>query len=174
MDRRKLLRGVFLIAGLSFVLAGAVNFRLVRRYLRGEFRQGYLDRGVYPGIRFITLAEAEDLFARSGSAGRDDPEGTVFIDSRSRDLYAGGHIPGSRNIPLDEVSAAKSAGARLLAAELPEPAGRTLVIYCEGGDCQTSIALGRLIHDAGFTDIRIFSGGFAEWSAAGLPEEMAR
>ena len=50
------------------------------------------------------------------------------------------------------------------------PLERTLVVYCEGGDCQASIGLARLLHDAGFHDIRVLAGGWAEWRAAGLPE----
>jgi rhodanese-related sulfurtransferase len=173
MEIRRLAWGILLILAVSFTFGVAVNFGLVRRFLRGEFRQGYLDTASYPGIRFITLAEAEDLFAGSKTAGREDPRAAVFVDSRSRDLFAAGHVPGARNIPLDELTAPKRGpeGPGLLAAELSGPPERILVIYCEGGDCHTSIALARLVHDAGFKDVRIFSGGWAEWSEAGLPVE---
>ncbi|MEW5902213.1 MAG: rhodanese-like domain-containing protein, partial [Acidobacteriota bacterium] len=87
--------------------------------------------------------------------------------------FAAGHVPRARNIPLQEAVGDKRGSGRLdlFAAELAVPFDRTLIIYCEGGDCQTSIALARLVYEKGFKDIRIFSGGWAEWSGAGLPVE---
>lgn len=159
MKLKNLLRGIVIILLLSIILGAAVNFSLVRRFVRGEFKQGFLAQEEFPGIRFITLAEAEDLFARAGA---------VFIDSRSREEFAAGHVPGALNIPLEESK------QRLSGGDLPYPQERTLVVYCEGGDCQTSISLAKLIHDRGFRDTRIFRGGWTEWSAAGLPVEPPR
>jgi rhodanese-related sulfurtransferase len=154
-----LLRGIFIILLLSIILGATVNVPLVRRFVRGEFKQGFLAQEEFPGIRFITLAEAEDLFARAGA---------VFIDSRSREEFAAGHVPGALNIPLEESKQGLSG------ANLPYPQGQTLVVYCEGGDCQTSLSLAKLIHEQGFRDIRIFTGGWTGWSAAGLPVEPPR
>jgi rhodanese-related sulfurtransferase len=157
---RSLLRGVLVIIVLSVVLGAAVNLRLLRRFSAGEFREGFIDRREYAGIRFITLAETEDLFAqKTQGAG-----GLLFIDSRGRDDFAAGHIPGALSVPLE---AARRSGT------LDFPGAQTVVVYCEGGDCQTSISLAKIIHDKGFRDIRIFTGGWAEWSAAGLPEEKS-
>lgn len=158
---RKLAKEIIAITALSLVLGTALNFSLVRRFFRGEFRQGFIDREKYPDIRFITLAEAEDLFSRG-------QEAAVFIDSRRREDFAAGHVPGSMSIPLDEHKNG------LLDGALAYPSNQTLVVYCEGGDCQTSTALAKLIQAEGFQDVRIFSGGWAEWSAAALPVEGSR
>ncbi|MFZ2055169.1 MAG: rhodanese-like domain-containing protein [Candidatus Aminicenantales bacterium] len=168
MDARKTAGEILFIFVLSCLLGVAVNFSLLRRFLAGEFRQNFIDEKEYAGIRFITLAEAEDLFARKIQTG----EGVVFIDSRSRGDFAAGHIPGALSVPVAELKGkgdAASDGA--LSAALSFPEDQVLVVYCEGGDCQTSINLARLIHERGFTDIRILSGGWEEWIAAGLPEE---
>jgi len=167
---RSLLRGVLLIIVLSVVFGFVVHFPLLRRFAAGEFREGFLDRGEYSGIRFVTLAEAEDLFARR-IQGED---GLLFIDSRGRDDFAAGHIPGALPIPLDEYqpSGKKNAGSDRLKT-LAFPGAQTLIIYCEGGDCRTSLALAKIIHDRGYADIRVFTGGWSEWSAAGLPEEKS-
>jgi rhodanese-related sulfurtransferase len=157
---KSLLRGVLAIIVLSIVLGAAVNFQLLRRFAAGEFRQGFVDRREYAGIRFITLAETEDLFARR----MQGTEGLLFIDSRSRDEFAAGHIPGALSVPLEAVQRPGT---------LNFPGAQTVIVYCEGGDCQTSISLAKIIHDKGYQDIRIFSGGWAEWSAAGLPEEKS-
>ncbi|MGB7296158.1 MAG: rhodanese-like domain-containing protein [Candidatus Aminicenantales bacterium] len=168
MEIKRLSREILFIIGLSVVLGVAVNFSLVRRFLAGEFRQSFIDETKYSGIRFITLAEAEDLFARKIQAG----DKIIFLDSRSREDFAAGHIPGALNVPVAELKE-KSDGApgEALSEALSFPKDYVLVVYCEGGDCQTSVTLARLIHERGFGDIRILSGGWEEWTAAGLPVE---
>jgi rhodanese-related sulfurtransferase len=157
---KSLLRGVLIIVILSVVLGAAVNFGLLRRFAAGEFREGFIDRREYAGIRFITLAETEDLFSQKMQGAK----GLLFIDSRSRADFAAGHIPGALSVPLENVRRS---------ATFAFPGAQTLVVYCEGGDCQTSISLARLIHDRGYKDVRIFSGGWAEWISGGLPEEKS-
>lgn len=165
---KSLIRGVLAIIVLSIILGVAINFPLLRRFTAGEFRQGFIDRREYAGIRFITLAETEDLFAQKAQ----EAEGLLFIDSRGRDDFAAGHIPGALSVPLDRVQrSGKTAPGSTWAGTLDFPGAQTLVVYCEGGDCQTSISLAKIIHDKGYKDIRIFAGGWAEWHAAGLPEE---
>ncbi len=158
---RKLAKEMIAIAALSFVIGTAVNFSLVRRFFGGEFRQGFIDREKYPDIRYITLAEAEELFSRG-------QEAAVFIDSRRRDDFVAGHIPGSWSIPLEDHRKDLPNGFLSFAPD------KTLVVYCEGGDCQTSTALAKRIQAEGFRDIRIFSGGWGEWSEAGLPAEESK
>lgn len=159
MKLKGLLGGVLTIAVLSAVLGGAVHFSLVRRFLAGEFRESFLDSARYPGIVFITRAEVEDLYTR-GQA--------VIIDSRTSAEYSAGHIPGALSVPLD----ASAQGLADLAAKYP-PA-QCLVVYCEGGDCQTSTTLARLVHDKGFRDVRVYAGGWTDWMSAGLPVEAAQ
>lgn len=166
-----LVRGILVIMVLSVVLGTAVHFPLLRRFAAGEFREGFIGRREYAGIRFITLAETEDLFAQRTQGA----EGLLFIDSRGRDDFAAGHIPGALSVPLERIQRSrKTASGSEGAGTLDFPGAQTLVVYCEGGDCQTSISLAKIIHDKGYKDIRIFTGGWAEWHAAGLPEERSR
>lgn len=171
MAVQKTAREILLIFVLSTILGAAVNFPLLRRFVSGEFRQGFVDPREYSGIRFIALAETEDLFTQR----RQGADGLLFIDSRSPGDFAAGHIPGALNVPLERVQrSGKKEAAPDWSAMLGFPGGQTLVIYCEGGDCQASISLAKIIHDRGYQDIRIFAGGWVEWSAAGLPEEISR
>jgi rhodanese-related sulfurtransferase len=160
MTIKKIAAEIAAVTTLSFVLGTAVHLPLIRRFFAGEFRSGFLDREKYPDIRFVTLAEAEDLFSQGAGAA-------VFLDSRRGEDFAAGHIAGARSIPLNDHKQGLPDGI------LAYPLDHTLVVYCEGGDCQTSIALAKLIRLKGFRDIRIFSGGWAEWSAAGLPTEAS-
>jgi rhodanese-related sulfurtransferase len=160
LEIRKFIKEIAAIVALSCLVGAAVNFSLVRRFFAGEYRDSFLPRDKYPGIRLIALAEAEDLFAGGNGAA-------VFVDSRSRREFAAGHIPGALTIPLEENREFLPEGV------LAYPSDQTLVVYCEGGDCQTSLALARLIHDRGFRDIRVLSGGWEEWTASGLPVEQS-
>lgn len=153
------LRQAAALAGLSVVVAAALHLPLIGRFVRGEFRESFFEAAAYSGLRLIALEEAEDLW-RAG--------GVLVLDARAVELYERGHVPGARNVP-----AAGQGGTP--AASFPDVSrDRTLVVYCEGGDCQSSLALAKRLHDGGFADIRVFSGGWEAWTAAGLPVEEGR
>jgi rhodanese-related sulfurtransferase len=151
------LRQALALGALSLVVAAAVHVPLIKRFARGDFRESFFEAAAHPGIRIITLEEAEDLWRTGGTA--------LVLDARAEGLFAQGHIPGARNVPA-------AAAEVSLPSDLPGvPRDRTLVVYCEGGDCQSSLALARRLTDEGFKDVRVFSGGWAAWVKAGRPEE---
>jgi len=149
-------RQALAIAALGLLAGAAVHFPLVKRFVRGEFRETFLSQAEYPGVRLITLEEGEDLWAGGGA---------VFIDARPATPYGRGHIPGARNLSAEEEDAWLSAVVGGILRE------RTLVVYCEGGDCQSSLLLAKRLHGEGFKDIRVLAGGWEAWTKAGLPEE---
>ncbi len=156
LRERETWKGVLIILLLSVVLGTVSNAGLVKRFLQGEFRQAFLSKEDYPGLRFITLPEVEELWHNQTA---------VMVDSRPVSDFRRGHIPGAVSVPLEEVqNRAYDLGGRV-------PSDRPLVIYCEGGDCLTSLNLARLLHQRGFRDLRVFSGGWNEWLSAGLPVE---
>lgn len=155
-ETRRVVRQALTIGILSVLVAVAVQFPLVKRFARGEFRETFFQPDEYPGIRMVTLQEAEDLWA-GGAA--------VVLDARAARLFAAGHVPRARNLPAAE------SGLKIPSDVLEMTRDRTLVVYCEGGDCQSSLALAKRLHDDGFRDVRVFTGGWAEWQEAGLPEE---
>lgn len=98
-------------------------------------------------------------------------EGLLFLDSRTREEFSAGHIPGALPVSMDELKRSRIAESGSDSSPpLAFPGAQILVVYCEGGDCRTSVELARLLHERGYADIRIFSGGWTEWNAAGLPE----
>jgi rhodanese-related sulfurtransferase len=157
-DARRVLARAAALVALSVLVGAAVHFPLLKRFARGEFRETFFQASEYPGIRLITLAEAEDLWAGGTAA---------VLDARAEGFYEQGHVPGARNLP------ASASGFDVPAAILELPKDRTFLVYCEGGDCQSSLALAKRLHEEGFRDIRVFTGGWDEWRAAGLPEEKA-
>ncbi len=160
MDWRKTAKELSAIVSIALLPAVLFNLGLIRRELRGDFAESLILPAGTPGVTFIGLAEAGDLF-QSGAA--------LFVDSRPRDEYGEGHVPGAKSVPLkkaEENAALATPGALGIAPNHP------LVVYCNGGDCQTSILLARILHEAGFTAIKIFQGGWAEWLTAGFPVEV--
>lgn len=144
---------------MAAVAAVAVNFGLIERFVRGEFSRSFFEKDQYPAIRLIGTVEASDLFSVPGAA--------VFIDARSRSDFDKGHVPGALNVP----HAAASTDVPSEALVLPRSA--VLVVYCEGGDCGSSLNLARILSEIGFGDIRVVTGGWTEWVKGGLPVEPA-
>lgn len=89
----------------------------------------------------------------------------VILDARGRELFLAGRIPGSRNLPYYEIANYQDEALWDL-----KP-GDLVIIYCEGIGCELSFFLGRELQDAGYTNVRIFYGGYPEWKQAGLPIE---
>jgi hydroxyacylglutathione hydrolase len=79
------------------------------------------------------------------------------VDVRTAAEYDAGHIPGAVNIPLGELPSR--------VADVPR--GRPLVVHCQAGG-RAAIAAS-LLAARGVEDVRLYGGGFSEWTAAGHP-----
>ena len=86
------------------------------------------------------------------------PAATV-VDVRSREEHSTAFIPGSLNIPLDEL------GSRL--ADLPNA---TLYLLCGSGKRSSQAA--RMLNDRGYTTVNV-AGGITEWYRNGHPVTYA-
>ena len=157
---KKLLTHIGFILALSVLLGFGTNVRLIKQFLGGEFQYGFISSEEYPSISFIMLPEAEELFSMNE---------TLFIDSRIADAFNAGHIYGAINIPYEDKIDTS------LLAELLVPKEKSIVVYCDGSQCQSSVGLAKLLHDQGFINIRIFFGGWKEWEMEDrLPVEKRR
>jgi len=86
-----------------------------------------------------------------------EEDGVTVLDVRPGEEYELDHLPGARNIPVDEL-------ARRLDELVP---GKPIVAYCRGPYCVLSCKAITLLKKKGF-DARRFLGGVPEWKAAGL------
>ena len=84
----------------------------------------------------------------------------VVVDVREPDEYAGGHVPGARNLPLRQVV------ARL--AELPEG---SIHVICQSG--RRSAQAVEALQAHGLSAVNV-EGGTAAWVEADLPVETGR
>ena len=71
------------------------------------------------------------------------------------------HIPGSLHFDAEEA----------VLANLRKD--DEVIVYCSNVACHASIALYHALVDHGFTNVRRYEGGIADWEAAGLPLEGA-
>lgn len=101
----------------------------------------------------------EDPRHRSGSV--------VFVDARKESAFREGHIPGA--YPLDRFYPEQQLPAVALASAMAE----VVVVYCTGGTCEDSHYAAHQLVEAGIdrSRVRVFTGGFQEWSLRGWPVE---
>jgi rhodanese-related sulfurtransferase len=86
----------------------------------------------------------------------------LFIDSRHEFDYKLGHIRGAISIPLSIYQTKKAVLDSI-------PKNRLLVAYCDGAECNSSIELSVKLAKEGYTDVKIFFGGWREWMESNLP-----
>lgn len=96
-------------------------------------------------------------------ASLDSPTPPILVEALPPQYYADQHLPGAINIPHDQVDA--------LAADLLPDRDAAIVVYCASGPCQNSGIAARRLAQLGYTDVRDYHEGKAEWIAAGLPTE---
>jgi rhodanese-related sulfurtransferase len=91
----------------------------------------------------------------------------AVVDLSDRQRYAEGHIPGARNIPIDELS------SRALQELVP---GKRLALYCRCDADQLSKIGARILNIGigGFNNIYILEGGISSWESAGFPKQISR
>lgn len=92
-----------------------------------------------------------------------DP-GFVLIDSRSREAWDQGHIPGAIRLPVAEIA---SRGAGLV------PAGSQVVTYCWGPGCNGATRAALEFARLG-RRVREMIGGFEYWVREGFGYDSAR
>ena len=102
----------------------------------------------------VNLSEAMAAF-NSGQA--------IFLDARKKGDYDAGHIKGALRCFLEEFDAEYP----LVKDKLPKEA--LIITYCGGDECELSLFLARNLKIEGYTNVKIFFGGWEEWVEGKLP-----
>jgi len=140
---------------LSILLGSAVNLlrpASSRLAWIGDWDAHIETKAFQAGIPVLFLAGARD---------RVNENVDVLFDARPPDQYAAGHLPGARNLPLNEVDQRLAAYASLLMMETP------IWVYCGGADCGDALELAVQLRSFGFENLTLYPGGFAEWTEYG-------
>jgi len=146
--------------GVIICLAGAVFGVLFNAVSpRGINLLGPVPHREAKGIGELGLEEAWDLYKeRTG----------VFVDARSAEEFAAGHIPGALLLPLDDFDEAVSSWKDLI------PLETLLIAYCAGAGCDSSLDVAELLREEGYSRVKVFFGGWEQWKGAGYPVEKEK
>lgn len=104
----------------------------------------------------VSLDEAVAIF-KNGEAR--------FVDAREVDFYLFGHIPKARSLPREGFEEVFP----LVAGELGKESA--LVVYCSEAECPDSLIVAKALMRLGYRQVRVFVGGWQEWTTAELPQE---
>jgi len=136
----------------------AIGYRNVVEYNEGLPAWGKANLPVagnpLPAVEMASVT-AEDMNSRIAGG-----QGLTVIDVRDAVEFASVRIPGSKNIPLDELE--KRAGE--------VPAGEVVVTDHGGGQ---SLIAGRVLQKVGRRNLSRLDGGLLAWQQKGLPVEEA-
>ena len=86
-------------------------------------------------------------------------EDAQVIDVRGSDEYVSGHLPDSRNIPLEQLEAR--------AGELEKFKDTPVILVCQTGARSSGAC--KQLEKLGFTKVNNLDSGIAGWRSAGLP-----
>ena len=127
-----------------------------------QLRRSALASALLGWLIWLPLAAAGaggEISNQQAQAQRAAGQSLVFLDVRTPEEFASGHVPGAVNIPVKQLP------DRL--AELGK--GDRLVVYCERGP--RAMAAVDTLSQAGYTGVSHMTGDMAAWRAAGLPIE---
>lgn len=103
----------------------------------------------------LTTISADEL--KADLEGDHPP---VLINTLPREAHEARHIPGSVNIPTDEIQDVEA---------LVPNKDEYIVVYCANADCDASPTAARTLEEMGYTNVVDFEDGYAGWRRAGHP-----
>ena len=117
--------------------------------------EGQPSAGAALGLE-ITLAQAKSLYDK----------GVTFLDARLDEEYNAERVAGAQHLTTAMFGLSEPpAILNMLDPSAP------VVIYCSGGDCDASHAVGIRLQQAGFEQVHIMVDGLPGWKKAGHPVE---
>jgi rhodanese-related sulfurtransferase len=89
-----------------------------------------------------------------------------LVETLPPEQFRDGHLPGAMNMPPDQVAT--------LAPKLLPDKQTEVITYCASRTCHASADAARELIKLGYTNVRHYAGGKADWRFAGLPVERAK
>jgi rhodanese-related sulfurtransferase len=81
----------------------------------------------------------------------------IILDARNAEDFAQARIGNAINIfPYDATDVVLAKAQKL-------PMNKKIIVYCEGGDCDSSHKLGEILDMMGFDKVYFYSGGWEDW-----------
>lgn len=108
----------------------------------------------------VCLSAAYKEIDATGVKALLEKNAATVINPLSPIEYENQHIPGSINIPLENLS-----------SMLPEDKNETIIFYCLGEKCVFSWRAAEIAADLGYKNVYAFRGGIPAWQEAGFEIE---
>jgi rhodanese-related sulfurtransferase len=113
---------------------------------------------------YVTSIEAEEnavhTITRAELADAIGAGTVTVVDALPAAPFATRHLPGAINLPIEQIAS--------VADVLPDM-GAAIVTYSTDAACERGPGLAEALAAAGYTNVRNYSEGIADWAAAGLP-----
>jgi 3-mercaptopyruvate sulfurtransferase SseA len=93
---------------------------------------------------------------------------SLILDARPEIFYRLGHVPGALSLPREDF---EKAYARLRASLERNGKNAGIVVYCSDISCEDSKLVQEALLRLGYSDVKLFAGGWEEWTGERLPEE---
>lgn len=109
-------------------------------------------------VKNIQAMDFHEIKAKELKAKFDAGEKLLLINPLSDIEFNAKHIPGSVNIPLQNI---------LITEQLPKDKDQLIITYCLGPKCIVSMDAARLLAKRGYTNIMVFTDGIPGWLKEG-------
>ena len=93
----------------------------------------------------------------------DNGEAVTLLEALPEKYYRHSHLPGAYLFPHDQ--------ARELAPQLLTEKAAPIVVYCASATCSNSHQAAQTLSELGYSDVRVYVEGKADWQAAGFALE---
>lgn len=110
----------------------------------------------HSSVEESTLPKAPYVSIETAKKWRTNQRDFLFVDVRTPAEYKSGHLPGSINIPYDEMEKKKKT----------IPLDKPVVFYCTLSSWRAPYAA-NVMADAGYNNVYVLEGGASGWNSAG-------
>lgn len=160
-ETRQSVYGIFGQAAAIVVVA--VLVALVANYIRADGIALVSDWS--PAGRLLAATGRDDMVIPMDQAiAFHETREAIFVDARSPELFAEGHIAGAINIPWEAVYDHIE-----LFFDAVSDNHAVIIAYCDGEACPLSEELVSLLRDMGYANARVLVNGWTLWNTHGLP-----
>ncbi len=167
-----MIRQALLLLVLSAVIGMGVNLASPNKV---PFLGNYRDLHSGSGPIVPPSAEAGDPpFIDINTAQMEYSLGrALWVDARLPEEFECGTIPGSLNVPFEQLPEGDL--APYFDTALGQIArDRQIIVFCSGEECDASLHLARNMQKLGYTQLAIFFGGSREWEKFGFDVERRK
>ncbi len=153
---KETLKGVILFLGFAWIAAFGVNFFSPAGIaLVGQWDEA---AGVVTAkSKTDVILEDLEIDDTRSAIKIYNTQKVIFVDARSPEDYAEGHIKGALSVPL------KQFDERIAAFQDRHAFNKAIITYCSGRTCTDSHKLAQRLLQAGYENVAIFIDGYKGW-----------